>query len=72
MGNLMGNWYSLDCSIISQRNSPTLEKLLEHIVESGMDPNYEITKNGKLTEAHSSGGIGCYKAIVRIFREMRK
>ena len=48
-----------------------MEKLLEHIVESGMDPNYEITMNGKLTEANSSGGIGCYKLRSYISRNKK-
>ena len=48
MGNLMGNWYSLDCEYFT-KEFPTLDKLLENIVATGMDPNYEIVMNGKLT-----------------------
>ena len=44
----MGNWYSLDCEYFT-KEFPTLDKLLEYIVESGMDPNYEITFNGQAT-----------------------
>ena len=44
----MGNWYSLDCEYFT-KEFPTLDKLLENIVATGMDPNYEIVMNGKLT-----------------------
>lgn len=40
--------YSLDCSYYT-KSFPTLEKLLLDILESGMDPNHEITFNGKRT-----------------------
>jgi hypothetical protein len=48
----MGNWYSLDCSYYTKEFSTKefpMEKLLENIVATGMDPNYEIVMNGKLT-----------------------
>jgi hypothetical protein len=38
--------YSLDCSYYEAK-FPTLGDLIAHIMISGMDPNYEITKNGK-------------------------
>lgn len=38
--------YSLDCSYYN-REFKTLDELLNDIMISGMDPNYEITKNGK-------------------------
>jgi len=47
MGNLMGNWYSLDCKYYT-RQFPTLDALLNDILDSGQDPNYEILK--KLAE----------------------
>ena len=37
--------YSLDCNYY-QKNFPTLRELLDDVVQSGMDPNYELTKNG--------------------------
>ena len=40
--------YSLDCSYYT-RNFGTIEDLLEDIMISGMDPNYEITFNGEPT-----------------------
>ena len=40
--------YSLDCSYYNNTYS-SREELLKAIVEEGMDPNYEITKNGKPT-----------------------
>jgi hypothetical protein len=38
--------YSLKCSYYTKQFS-TLEELLKDIVNSGMDPNYVITKDGK-------------------------
>ena len=37
--------YSLDCEYYG-REFETLDELLYDVEESGMDPNYEITKNG--------------------------
>lgn len=38
--------YSLDCNYY-EAEFPTLGDLIAHIMISGMDPNYEITFNGK-------------------------
>ena len=38
--------YSLDCSYYTKTFS-TLDQLINDVVTSGMDPNYEITQNGK-------------------------
>jgi hypothetical protein len=40
------NFYSLKCSYYTKQFS-TLNELLEDIVQSGMDPDYYITKGGK-------------------------
>ena len=40
--------YSLDCSYYTKEFN-TISELLEDIIQSGMDPNYEITRNGKGT-----------------------
>ena len=40
--------YSLDCNYYTKQ-FPTLDELLTDVVLSGMDPNYEITFNGKPT-----------------------
>jgi len=40
--------YTLDCTYY-RKEFETLEELLKDIVNSGMDPNYEIMHNGKLT-----------------------
>ena len=40
--------YSLDCSYYTKEFT-TIEKLIEDVLSSGMDPNYEITRDGKLT-----------------------
>ncbi len=38
--------YSLNCSYYNAEFK-TVGDLIAHIMISGMDPNYEITKNGK-------------------------
>jgi hypothetical protein len=38
--------YSLDCTYY-EKQFETLDQLLDDIILNGMDPNYEITKNGK-------------------------
>lgn len=40
--------YSLDCTYYT-REFATIDELLGDIVLSGMDPNYEITRNGRPT-----------------------
>lgn len=40
--------YSLKCDYY-KREFETIDELLEDILSSGMDPNYEITKNGVAT-----------------------
>ena len=40
--------YSLDCSYYTREFS-SIEELLSDIILSGMDPNYNITLNGKST-----------------------
>jgi hypothetical protein len=40
--------YTLDCSYYS-REFQTIDELLNDIMISGMDPNYEILRNGKPT-----------------------
>lgn len=40
--------YSLDCVYYTKTFS-TLDQLIEDVINSGMDPNYEITKEGKGT-----------------------
>lgn len=42
------NMYSLDCSYYT-REFRTIDELIEDVMVSGMDPNYEITLNGKPT-----------------------
>lgn len=38
--------YSLNCSYY-EKKFRTIEELIQDIIISGMDPNYEITKNGE-------------------------
>ena len=38
--------YSLDCKYY-QKKFNTVTELLDDVVSSGMDPNYEITRNGQ-------------------------
>ena len=45
---VLNDFYSLDCSYYNKKFI-TLDELLDDIASSGMDPNYEITFNGKPT-----------------------
>jgi len=40
--------YSLDCSYYTKEFN-TIDELINDVMMSGMDPNYEITQNGKPT-----------------------
>tara|TARA_B100000497_G_scaffold61013_1_gene69270 strand:- start:3381 stop:3536 length:156 start_codon:yes stop_codon:yes gene_type:complete len=40
--------YSLDCKYY-EKEFNTIDELLDDITISGMDPSYEITRNGKST-----------------------
>ena len=40
--------YSLDCNYY-QKEFSTLDELITDVMTSRMDPNYEITRNGKRT-----------------------
>ncbi len=47
-GFMEATGYSLDCTYYT-KSFPTLDGLINDIMSSGMDPNYEITLNGKRT-----------------------
>jgi hypothetical protein len=38
--------YSLDCNYYEKQFS-SIDQLIDDVIESGMDPNHEITYNGK-------------------------
>jgi ribosomal protein S7 len=40
--------YSLDCNYYKKEFN-TVDELINDVMMSGMDPNYEITRNGKKT-----------------------
>jgi hypothetical protein len=40
--------YSLDCDYFD-KSFDSINELVDHVMSSGMDPNYEITRNGKPT-----------------------
>ena len=40
--------YSLKCSYYT-KEFKSIDELINDIIKSGMDPNYEITRNGKGT-----------------------
>ena len=40
--------YSLDC-VYYEKKFSTLNELIDDVMASGMDPNYEITRNGQCT-----------------------
>ena len=43
---VLNDFYSLDCSYYNKEFN-SIDELIDDIASSGMDPNYEITKNGK-------------------------
>ena len=55
--------YSLKCSYY-QREFNTIDELIDDVVSSGMDPSYEITKNGKSIGEMVSDLIGFW--IIKI------
>jgi hypothetical protein len=40
--------YSLNCNYFVEEFS-SIDELINYAMQVGMDPNYEITRNGKLT-----------------------
>jgi hypothetical protein len=40
--------YSLNCSYFDKEFS-SRQELIDYVIENGMDPNYEITRNGNGT-----------------------
>ena len=38
--------YSLDCNYYTKKFS-SIDELIDDVLNSGMDPNYEITKTGR-------------------------
>jgi len=40
------NMYSLDCKYFD-KEFKHIDQLIDYCVQSGMDPNYEVTLNGK-------------------------
>ena len=40
--------YSLDCSYY-KKEFPTAQELMEDVLASGLDPNYDLLQNGKKT-----------------------
>ena len=43
---VLNDFYSLDCSYYD-KEFDSIDELIDDIASSGMDPNYEITKNNK-------------------------
>jgi hypothetical protein len=48
--------YSLKCNYYTKQFT-TIDELIDDIMISGMDPNYEITRNGKGTGEQASNLI---------------
>lgn len=44
----MQDLFSLDCKYFDKK-FPSISSLINYVVSSGMDPDYEITKNGRGT-----------------------
>ncbi len=40
--------YSLDCELFAWEFN-SIEVLMSYVIENGVDPNYNITRNGKVT-----------------------
>ena len=40
--------YSLNCDYYT-KEFPTLEALIDDVINSGLDPNYEVTRDGRGT-----------------------
>ena len=40
--------YSLDCELFAWEFN-SIEALMSYVIENGVDPNYNITRNGKVT-----------------------
>ena len=38
--------YSLKCNYYT-KEFPTLHELIDDVIQSGMDPNYEVTRDGR-------------------------
>ena len=38
--------YGLKCNYYT-KEFPTLEALIDDVIQSGMDPNYEVTRDGR-------------------------
>jgi hypothetical protein len=49
--------YSLNCDYFVEEFS-SIEKLIYYVEQVGMDPNYEITRNGKPTGEYLNELIG--------------
>jgi len=45
--------YSLDCTYYD-RQFNTIDELIKDVIDSGMDPNYEILHNGNRTGEYAS------------------
>jgi hypothetical protein len=50
--------YSLNCSFFD-REFHTIDELIDHIINFGCDPNYEITKDGVGTGEEAWDYIQC-------------
>jgi hypothetical protein len=48
--------YGIDCPYYT-KTFPTIDQLVDDIINSGMDPNYEITKDGVHTGEMASDHI---------------
>ena len=49
--------YSLNCNYFVEEFS-SIDELINYVMQVGMDPNYEITRNGELTGEYLNELIG--------------
>ena len=40
--------YGLNCDYY-EKEFPTIDELIQGVMDDGMDPNYEVTKDGEVT-----------------------
>ena len=62
--------YSLKCSYY-QREFNTIDELIDDVVSSGMDPSYEITKNGKSIGEMVIDLIGFWLIIIEMLKKIK-
>ena len=61
--------YGLNCDYYTKQFN-TLDELINDVMMSGMDPNYEITRNGKGTGEQVIDLIGFQYILISVYRDI--